>query len=108
MVDQFADSEADGAQLEHVESFPRYTAPRSLFDEKICALLDLLPRTGLDGMRDGRRSAMRMALNNRASWPQIRDWRRGRRHAPEWAIALLDRQIDNRLARLLKSKTAGI
>ena len=99
--------EQSSARREHVESFARYTAPRSLFDEKLCALLDLLPRTGLDGMRDGRRSAMRMALNNRASWPQIRDWRRGHRRAPAWALALLDRQIDARVARLLKSKTAG-
>ena len=97
MVERFAES---SARREYVESLARFAAPRSKFDEKLCALLDLMPRTGIDGMRDGRRAAMRTALNYRATWPQIREWRRGRRRAPEWAIALLDRQIETRKAKL--------
>ena len=97
------------ARDEHVERFPARLVPRSEFDLALLKLLRLSPRSGADGLRDGRRRAMVQALDCRASYDQIRHWRRGRRRAPQWAIELLTRQLDSMAdaSQLLKSKTAG-
>ena len=50
------------------------------------------------------------ALDYRASYFQITDWRKDRRAAPQWARELLETKLAKRhatIARLLKSKTAG-
>lgn len=102
--------ERDGARGEHVATFLAYAAPRSNFDKLLLRLLELQARHGRDGRRDGRRAAMLSALNGRASWSQIREWRRGRRWAPIWAWDLLESKIAQRHAKdgeLLKNKTAG-
>jgi len=54
------------------------------------------------------------ALDNRATWIQIREWRRGNVPAPKWATELLASKMLERRAVLdrgifaaLKNKTAG-
>ena len=91
------------APLEHIESFASYRVPRTQFDEALHALTDIPYRLS----RDGRRAAMIRALDNSATWGQIKHWRAGRRRPPQWAIDLLASKIDARVKRLLKSKTAG-
>ena len=98
-----------GAPVEHVESFADRVATRSNFDAALLAYLALHPRSGRDGLRDGRRAAMRRALDNRATWHQIKDWRRGWRPAPQWAKDLLAQKLaeqNERSARALSTLTA--
>jgi hypothetical protein len=92
---------------EHIRALDRATATRSKFDKALLAYLGLRPRSGADGLQDGRRARMILALDNRATWNQIKDWRRGWRRAPQWSLDLLARKIDERIAELLKSKTAS-
>ena len=94
------------AHAEHVDNFKRYPVPRSSFDRALLALLALRPHNGLDGSTDGRRAAMRHALDNRASWPSIRHWRRGTRQAPQWAVDLINRKIADRLKELESGRAA--
>lgn len=96
MVERMNDREESGARLEHVAPLPLLPCPRSKFDALLLAWLDLEPRHGRDGLRDGRRAAMLRALDNRATWIQIRHWRRGNAPAPKWAIDLLNTKIDRR------------
>ena len=58
-----------------------------------------LPRDGRDGLRDGRRAAMVAALNGRASWIMIRQWRRGIEPVPQWAKDLIADKIRDRRRR---------
>jgi hypothetical protein len=113
MDDGIERSETVGASGKHVESFPRVPSPRSNFDKALLRLLELQARDGHDGLRDGRRSAMLQALERRATWSQIREWRRDRARAPQWALDMLEAKLRERAAgdleagALLKSKTAG-
>ena len=91
------------AHLEHLESFPAECVPRSNFDQMLLDLLDLNPRNGTDGKRDGRRAAMVAALEGRANYCTIRQWRRGARRPPAWALQLLENKIARRVARLSRS-----
>ena len=98
------------ARREHIAALDRQEAYRSTFEELLLTFLDLAPRRDRTGERDGRRAAMRHALDNRASYLQIRDWRQAHRPAPQWAWDLLATKIARRhsaLDRVLKSKTAG-
>ena len=98
------------APLEHVESFTSRVAYRCRFEDLLLTFLDIAPRRDRTGQRDGRRRAMLAALDNRASYFQIRDWRQGHRPAPQWAYELVENKIAKRHAALdrhLKSKTAG-
>lgn len=92
------------AQLEHVESFAAPTSPRTPFDKALLTYLGLLARHGRDGTRDGRRSAMLQALEGKATWSQVREWRRGRARAPQWAIVLLNKKIESRARALDNSR----
>ena len=87
---------ADGARAEHVAALDRLACPRSNFDAALCELLGIKPRTGLDGATDGRRAAMLSALDGRATWDQIRHWRRDNARAPQWALDLLDRRLSEK------------
>ena len=93
-----------GARLKHLESFPPQVSPRTPFDRAMLTYLGLLARDGRDGMRDGRRAAMRAALDNLATWSQIREWRRGRAKAPAWAIDMLAKKIERRTRALDSSR----
>ena len=94
---------SSSARREHVESLAAPICPRSNFDAALCALLGIKPRSGLDGRTDGRRAAMIRALDYRATWNQIRHWRRDNAKAPQWALDLLDM----RLAEKERSAAAG-
>lgn len=82
-----------GARLKHVESFAAPVSPRTPFESALLRLLLLQARDGRDGLRDGRRAAMVAALDHRATWIQIREWRRGRAKVPQWVKDLLARKI---------------
>lgn len=86
------------APAEHVATFPANTMPRSPFDAMLCRLVMRRPVSGRDGKRDGRRAAMRQALDYRANWPAIRAWRRGEIQAPQWAVDLVARKLAERAA----------
>ena len=113
MVERSEASEARGARLEHVASFRPWCPPRSDFDKALLRLLELQARDGRDGLKDGRRKAMLEALEGKATWSQIREWRRGRINAPQWARAVIATKLRERAANDLeaesglKNKTAG-
>lgn len=98
---------ANGARSEHVESLPAYRVPRTNFDEALHALTAIPYRLA----RDGRRAAMLRALDNEATWGQIKHWRAGRRLVPAWAWDLIETKLARRqeaIARARsKRKTAG-
>lgn len=103
-------TKAKGAPLEHAGQLDRLQAYRSGFEDLLLTYLDIAPRRDRSGKRDGRRKAMQQALDGRASYFQIRDWRQGYRPAPAWARELIRAKIAKRqtaFARHLKSKTAG-
>ena len=81
------------ARPSHVESFASAPMPRSAFDRALLAFLDIQPRSGRDGLRDGRRAAMLAALDGRANWTTLRAWRRGETRAPQWAVDLINAKI---------------
>ena len=85
-----------GAARDHVAALDRQASPRSSFDRALLAYLALQPRSGASGLRDGRRAAMVAALDARATWLQIREWRRGNARAPLWALDLLDKKMAER------------
>jgi hypothetical protein len=97
MVEQL---KADGARSEHVEQFAGYRVPRSDFDAALHALTEIPFRLS----RDGRRAAMQAALDNSATWGQIKHWRAGRRSAPQWAVDILK----NKLARRHEADERGL
>ena len=106
--------EQHGAQLEHLAQFAGHVAYRSAFEEMLLTFLALAPRRDRTGTRDGRRAAMRQALDNRATYYQIRDWRQGHRSAPAWAWDLIEHKLAKRQnaiaaarSRRPKAKTAG-
>lgn len=78
-----------GARLKHVESFPGYRVPRTNFDRALHALANIPFHLS----RDGRRAAMLAALDYGASWGQIKHWRAGRRHVPQWVKDMLARKL---------------
>ena len=88
------------APSEHIAPLDALTCPRSDFDRALLFYLDLLPRSGRDGMRDGRRAAMIRAFDNRATWIMIRHWRRGTGRAPQWAKDLLLWKTNQRIHAL--------
>jgi len=92
------------ARAEHVARLAELAAPRSDFDKALLIYLDLLPRSGATGIRDGRRKAILAALNHEASWGQVREWRRARRAVPQWARELLA----SKLAKRAESLTRGL
>jgi len=94
------------AHAEYHAGFARAPLPRSNFDKALLRLLELEARDGRDGMRDGRRSAMLQALEGRATWGQIRSWRRGEARAPQWACDMLARKLAQRRARDLEAESA--
>ena len=96
--------EQHGAQLEHLESFPRRPVPRSDFDRAILRFVNAKARDGRDGLRDGRRAAMVAALEGRANYGAIRMWRRGQRPAPQWAKEMLAKKLEEygECAKLLR------
>lgn len=85
-----------GAPLEHSESFAAPVCPRSKFEAAILIYLQLRPIDGRNGKTDGRRRAMLDALDGRATWDQIRHWRRGNARVPQWAKDLLADKIAKR------------
>ena len=91
--------ENESARQEHPAIFPRPVCPRTLFDAALLQLLELQARDGRDGLRDGRRAALLKALDNRATWNQIRHWRRGTGRVPQWAVDLLANKIAARRAK---------
>ena len=91
--------QANGARLEHIASPAGRVPPRTPFDRALLELLTLEARDGRDGLRDGRRAAMIRALDWRATWSQIREWRRGRVRAPEWARDMIREKIAARRQR---------
>ena len=93
MVERSEASEAHGARLKHVESFPRVPFPRSDFDRALLKLLRLKARDGRDGLCDGRRAAMVAVFNGRATYDAIRAWRRGA-PVPQWAREMLARELE--------------
>lgn len=94
------------AELEHAGTFARAPLPRSTFDKALLRLLELEARDGRDGMRDGRRAAMIRALEGRATWGQVRQWRRGVARAPQWARRLVAEKLAARRARDLEAENA--
>lgn len=80
------------APLEHVESLAGYRVPLNSFDFALHALT----QTPYKLSWDGRRRAMLEALDNQATWGQIKHWRAGRRQVPQWAIDLLKRKLARR------------
>ena len=94
------------ARHSHVESFADTPLPRSAFDRALLAFLDIQPRSGRDGLRDGRRAAMLAALDGRANWTTLRAWRRGETRAPQWAVDLINSKIDARRRQLSESRVA--
>ena len=106
MVERSEASEAHGARLEHDESFPRRPSPRSNFDKALLRLLELRARDGRDGLKDGRRKALLEALEGKATWSQIREWRRARAQAPQWARVMLARKLADRRAQDLEAENA--
>lgn len=105
-----APSEQRAAPIEYTDSFPESCPPRSNFDAAICTLLGYRPRRGLNGLRDGRRASMLAALDHKATWAQIRAWRRGENAAPQWAVDLLRRKLRARIehAKHVDSLLTGI
>ena len=89
------------ASPEHVESFAWYRVPRTKFDAALHALTEIPFRLS----RDGRRAAMIEALDNGATWGQIKHWRAGRRRVPQWAKDLLSKKLAERLERSAKGKS---
>ena len=69
--------------------FPDKASPRSNFDQAICLMIGLPPRSGITGMRDGRRAKILALFDGEATWSQIREWRRGRSKPPIWACERL-------------------
>lgn len=73
--------------------------------------MDALFPWGMDSYPGGAKG-MWEALQGRASKHTIRDWRRGKRKAPDWALALLREELDRRMAALEHArallKAAGI
>ena len=94
------------APAKYLVALDRVPLPRSNFDKAILRLLELEARNGRDGIRDGRRSAMLQALEGRATWGQIRSWRRGEARAPQWACDMLARKLAQRRARDLEAESA--
>ena len=92
MVEHAAQS---SAQHEHVESFAAPPSPRTEFDRALLRLIGLRAKHQLDGRRDGRHAAMRKALDDRATFHQIRDWRRGKARPPQWAIELVATKLES-------------
>ena len=97
---------ARNAPLNHIDQLAERAAPRSPFDQALLDYLQLAPRSGATGLCDGRRFAMVRALESRATWSQIREWKRGRRRAPQWAIDLLREKIAARRAELDRGLTS--
>lgn len=81
---------------EHLASLEERAAYRTDFARALLLYTGYLPRTGRTGLRDGRRAAMRRALEGRASYYQIRDWCQGWRPVPQWAKALLAEKLEAR------------
>ena len=106
MVEHFAGTRANSARLKRVESLERAMPPRSNFDKALLRLLELEARNGASGLRDGRRRAMLEALEYRATWSQIREWRRDRARAPQWACDMLARKLALRQAHDLEAQSA--
>jgi len=84
------------ARDKHADRLAEIAAPRSTFDRALLVYLDLFPRSGATGLRDGRRALILAAFNHEATWDQIRSWRRARRPAPKWATDLLASKIAER------------
>jgi hypothetical protein len=87
---------SSSARREHLVDLDRPEAYRSTFEKLLLTFLDLAPRRDTIGTRDGRRAAMIRALDCRATYYQIRDWRQGYRAAPQWAWDLLDAKLAQR------------
>ena len=104
MSEQLNSREGECADAEHMARLAELAAPRSAFDQALLIYLDLLPRSGATGKRDGRRKAILAALNHEATWDQVRSWRRDRRAVPQWARELLA----SKLAKRAESLTRGL
>ena len=94
--------EAERAVAAHAADLEACAAYRSDFDRLLLTYLELSPRSGASGLRDGRRSAMIQALDRRATWDQIRDWRHGYRRAPAWANYLIKAKLARRRSAIDK------
>ena len=84
------------ARPNHIARLAEIASPRSKFDQALLDYLEIAPRSGATGLCDGRRAAMLNALEGRATWSQIREWRRGRARAPQWALDLLAEKFARR------------
>lgn len=80
--------------------FRGYPAPRSEFAVALLLAIKRLPHSGNGTEQDGRRKMMRDILGNDVPWYTVRDWIRGRRHAPQWAR--------ERVAAVLEKQNAAI
>ncbi len=109
MVARSNDNAAKHALPEHLEALPRTPSHRTAFDRLICEVIGCKPTDGLDGKRDGRRDAFRRALNGKATYDQIRDWRRGKAKPPQWAVDMLAEKAyhSRQLWQFIESLAAG-
>lgn len=106
MVEQLTQSDDNESRGEHSGKLAAPMAYRSDFEMVLLNYLDLMPRRDRTGRRDGRRKAMRDALDGRATYSQIRDWRQGWRKAPEWAYQLLADKWTKRQAAIAQGLTS--
>ena len=92
------------ALLEHIATLEPRAFPRSDFDMALLTLLELQPRSGTSGLRDGRRRQILEALEHRAKYGAIRMWRRGRARVPEWAWDIVEKKLTTRLEALERAQ----
>lgn len=94
MVERLEAVPADSARHEHSDALAYPVRTRNIFDDLLMAVAGISAAPA----RDGRRAAMRSALDNRATWEQIKHWRRGTIAAPIWAIKILTDKLAARAA----------
>src|SRR6266571_4743143 len=87
---------ADGhssATRDHMGRFTRTASPRNGLDKAVRALAP-----------NDRPETIRALFDNRASHHTIRDWRRGKAPAPQWALDLIRAKLSAPLDALVQEK----
>lgn len=85
--------ERSNAPRDHAGRFARLASPRNGIDRVIRLLAP-----------NDRPETIRALFDGRASHHTIRDWRRGKAPAPQWALDLLGAKLSAPLASLQKEK----
>lgn len=99
MDEQMNGSNSQNAAGEYPDTFATCASPHNEFDRVMLLLTGYKPRVFRERKPpDGRYAAMRQLLDNRATFNQVRDWRRGKAKAPAWAIALIREKLTARRA----------